>query len=135
PRDEPLLAWRIRGPAVALLDGSQGAERSRARLVVHVALPQGRHGMVMPSAAADAPEPQGAATQARELAPAQGPRRSAQMTSLRLLRPVAVLLAVVALFAVGAEAAGANQLVTITIPDRHGEIPAKWLTYPGAPRA
>lgn len=32
-------------------------------------------------------------------------------------------------------AARANQLITITIPDRHGEIPAKWLTYPGSPRA
>lgn len=31
--------------------------------------------------------------------------------------------------------ARANQLVTITLPDRHGEIPAKWLTYPGPPRA
>ena len=31
--------------------------------------------------------------------------------------------------------ASANQLETITIPDRHGEIPAKWLTYSGEPRA
>jgi S-formylglutathione hydrolase FrmB len=31
--------------------------------------------------------------------------------------------------------ARANQLVTITIPARHGEIPSKWLTYPGPPRA
>jgi S-formylglutathione hydrolase FrmB len=31
--------------------------------------------------------------------------------------------------------ARANTLVTITIPDRGGEIPAKWLTYPGPPRA
>jgi S-formylglutathione hydrolase FrmB len=28
-----------------------------------------------------------------------------------------------------------NRLETITIPDRHGEIPAKWLSYPGPPRA
>jgi S-formylglutathione hydrolase FrmB len=35
----------------------------------------------------------------------------------------------------GAGIARANQLVTITLPDRHGEIPAKWLTYPGPPRA
>ena len=27
------------------------------------------------------------------------------------------------------------QLVTITIPARHGEIPSKWLSYPGPPRA
>ncbi len=26
-------------------------------------------------------------------------------------------------------------MTTITIPDRHGEIPSKWLTYPGQPRA
>jgi S-formylglutathione hydrolase FrmB len=31
--------------------------------------------------------------------------------------------------------ARANTLVTITIPDRHGEIPSKWLTYSGEPRA
>ena len=31
--------------------------------------------------------------------------------------------------------ARANQLVTITLPDRHGEIPSKYLTYPGPPRA
>ena len=31
--------------------------------------------------------------------------------------------------------ARANQLVTITLPDRHGEIPQQWLTYPGPPRA
>jgi S-formylglutathione hydrolase FrmB len=31
--------------------------------------------------------------------------------------------------------ARANQLVTITVPDRHGEIPSKWLTYSGPPRA
>jgi S-formylglutathione hydrolase FrmB len=31
--------------------------------------------------------------------------------------------------------ARANQLVTISIPDRQGEIPAKRLTYPGPPRA
>jgi S-formylglutathione hydrolase FrmB len=33
------------------------------------------------------------------------------------------------------DVARANQLVTITIPDRHGEIPSKWLSYPGPPRA
>jgi S-formylglutathione hydrolase FrmB len=32
-------------------------------------------------------------------------------------------------------AAEANQLITITIPDRHGEIPSKWMSYPGPPRA
>lgn len=31
--------------------------------------------------------------------------------------------------------ARANQLVTIRLPDRHGEIPSKYLTYPGPPRA
>jgi S-formylglutathione hydrolase FrmB len=41
----------------------------------------------------------------------------------------------VAVLAFGAGVARANQLVTITLPDRHGEIPAKWLTYPGPPRA
>src|SRR5690348_10532229 len=31
--------------------------------------------------------------------------------------------------------ARANQLVTITLPDRHKEIPSRWLTYSGPPRA
>jgi len=56
-------------------------------------------------------------------------------TRRRYRRLAAVWLAVAAAFAVGAGVADANQLVTITIPDRHGEIPAKWLTYPGPPRA
>jgi S-formylglutathione hydrolase FrmB len=47
----------------------------------------------------------------------------------------AVGLAMTAAIALAAAAARANQLVTITLPDRHGEIPSKWLTYPGAPRA
>jgi S-formylglutathione hydrolase FrmB len=48
-----------------------------------------------------------------------------------------VLLAVIAstAFLAVSGAARANQLVTITLPDRHAEIPSKWLTYPGAPRA
>jgi S-formylglutathione hydrolase FrmB len=46
---------------------------------------------------------------------------------------IGVLLAVVALW--GAPGAQANKLVTITLPDRHGEIPSQWLTYPGKPRA
>jgi S-formylglutathione hydrolase FrmB len=54
---------------------------------------------------------------------------------LRAGRLAAVCLAVLAAFAVGAGMARANQLVTITLPDRNGEIPAKWLTYPGPPRA
>lgn len=34
------------------------------------------------------------------------------------------------------DGAGApSRVVTITIPDRRGEIPSKWLTYPGPPRA
>jgi S-formylglutathione hydrolase FrmB len=48
---------------------------------------------------------------------------------------VAVWLTVAAAFAVGACVARANTLVTITLPDRRGEIPSKWLTYPGQPRA
>jgi S-formylglutathione hydrolase FrmB len=48
------------------------------------------------------------------------------------LVPVGAVLAF-ALFWCGT--AGANQLVTISIPDRQGEIPAKWLTYRGPPRA
>ena len=45
---------------------------------------------------------------------------------------LAVLLGALCL---GSGVAHANTLVTITLPDRHGEIPAKWLTYPGQPRA
>jgi S-formylglutathione hydrolase FrmB len=45
-------------------------------------------------------------------------------------------LAVIAAMVLGTGGvARANQLVTITVPDLHGEIPAKWLTYPGPPRA
>lgn len=48
-------------------------------------------------------------------------------------------LTVFALVVIGtltsASLARANQLTTITLPDRHGEIPSKWLTYPGPPRA
>ena len=51
----------------------------------------------------------------------------------KLLRRLATLAALGVL--VVAPAAHANTLVTITIPDRHGEIPAKWLTYSGPPRA
>src|SRR3984957_6096769 len=47
----------------------------------------------------------------------------------------AAWLAVIAGLLDTAGLARANQLVTITLPDRHGEIPAKWLTYPGEPRA
>jgi S-formylglutathione hydrolase FrmB len=47
----------------------------------------------------------------------------------------AVWLAVIAAIAVLPGAARASQLVTITLPDRHQEIPAKYLTYPGLPRA
>jgi S-formylglutathione hydrolase FrmB len=42
---------------------------------------------------------------------------------------------IAAMCLVGSSTAHANQLVTITLPDRQGEIPSKWLTYPGAPRA
>jgi S-formylglutathione hydrolase FrmB len=51
-------------------------------------------------------------------------------------RLAAVCLAVAAAFALGAGTARANKLVTITIPDRHGEIPSKWINYyKGVPRA
>ena len=45
-----------------------------------------------------------------------------------------IVLAVLAAMLV-VPVARANQLVTITIPDRQGEIPSKWLSYPGEPRA
>lgn len=51
---------------------------------------------------------------------------------MRLLR-IAAFAAVAILCAV--PAARANKLVTITLPDRAGEIPAKNLTYQGPPRA
>ena len=47
----------------------------------------------------------------------------------------ASVVSLVAVAGAGAGVARANQLVAITIPDRHGEIPSKWLTYPGPPRA
>jgi S-formylglutathione hydrolase FrmB len=50
--------------------------------------------------------------------------------------PLACLASFIATMClVGGGTARANQLVTITLPDRHGEIPSKWLTYPGPPRA
>jgi S-formylglutathione hydrolase FrmB len=33
------------------------------------------------------------------------------------------------------KASDSSKLVTITIPDQRGEIPSKWLSYPGPPRA
>jgi len=49
---------------------------------------------------------------------------------------LAIAGAIAACAAVWCGAARANQLVTITVPDRHGEIPAKWLDYyHGEPRA
>jgi S-formylglutathione hydrolase FrmB len=62
--------------------------------------------------------------------------RRPQITSSRLptLACAAIVAAVAWLGAAGT--ARANQLVTITIPDRHQEIPAKWLNYyQGPPRA
>jgi S-formylglutathione hydrolase FrmB len=45
-------------------------------------------------------------------------------------------LVVAALCGAGATAASANELVTIAIPARHGEVADKWLPgYPGPPRA
>jgi len=52
---------------------------------------------------------------------------------MRRSRRAALLVLLLALAA--APAARAKKLVTITIPARHGEIPSKWLTYPGPPRA
>src|SRR6266566_3668922 len=51
--------------------------------------------------------------------------------------PLLACMAIVAAaaFLAGAAVARANQLVTITLPDRHGEIPSKYLTYSGPPRA
>jgi S-formylglutathione hydrolase FrmB len=48
---------------------------------------------------------------------------------------LAALLALGALAVASAPAAHANQLTEIQIPDRNGEIPDKWLGYPGPPRA
>ncbi len=53
--------------------------------------------------------------------------------SIRLL--VACLATVIAILWIGGAEARANRLITITIPDRAGEIPGKWLSYPGPPRA
>ncbi len=49
------------------------------------------------------------------------------LTRLAMLTALAVLAA--------APVARANTLVTVTLPDRHGEIPGKWLSYPAPPRA
>jgi len=58
------------------------------------------------------------------------------VSSRRHRRLALALIAVVAALGVGAGVAQANRLVTVTIPDRHGEIPAKWLNYyKGEPRA
>src|SRR5437763_12863270 len=57
------------------------------------------------------------------------PRRESRLR----IACLAVAVAAIALSAGGI--ARANQLVTITLPDRHGEIPARWLTYSGPPRA
>lgn len=45
-----------------------------------------------------------------------------------------VAVATTATLAVGCVAL-ANRLVTITLPDIHGDVPGKWLTYAGPPRA
>ena len=47
---------------------------------------------------------------------------------------LAVVVALLALFVCNA-AARANQIVTVTIPATAGEVAAKWLSYPGPPRA
>ena len=51
------------------------------------------------------------------------------------LSVASVVVIVAATFLGAGSAARANELITITIPDRRGEIPSKWLTYPGPPRA
>jgi S-formylglutathione hydrolase FrmB len=52
------------------------------------------------------------------------------------LSPALVVAGVLALCAMfGSGAAQASQLVTVTIPDQRGEIPSKWLSYPGPPKA
>ncbi len=49
---------------------------------------------------------------------------------------LAVMVVVGSNFASAAQATSSPaRLVTIAIPDAHGEIPAKWLPYPGPPRA
>jgi hypothetical protein len=48
---------------------------------------------------------------------------------------VGVALIVLAGFLGAAHVASANELVTITIPARQGEIPSGWLPYAGPPRA
>ena len=56
--------------------------------------------------------------------------------SLRLQRLACVVVVVGAAVCLsGGGVARANQLITTTLPDRHHEIPAKWLTYSGPPRA
>ena len=54
-----------------------------------------------------------------------------------LLWPALAFVGILGLWATfGCAAAHAKQLIRITIPDRHGEIPAKWLNYyHGEPRA
>ena len=52
------------------------------------------------------------------------------------IRRIAALASVAAATWLGASGiARADKLVTIPIPDRHGEIPATWLGYPGPPKA
>jgi S-formylglutathione hydrolase FrmB len=46
---------------------------------------------------------------------------------------IGVVVAVV--MAASGAVAGANQLVTVTIPAAHGEVASQWLNYPGPPRA
>jgi S-formylglutathione hydrolase FrmB len=58
------------------------------------------------------------------------------MTTPRPSRLTIALAVLAAALLFGTGLARADRLVTITLPDRHGEIPAKWLTYPGGePRA
>jgi S-formylglutathione hydrolase FrmB len=58
------------------------------------------------------------------------------MSRIRQRGRLSVACALVIAAAVGGGVAQASTLTTITLPDRHGEIPAKWLTYPGGePRA
>jgi S-formylglutathione hydrolase FrmB len=63
-------------------------------------------------------------------------RCAGELGSAAASRALAIFLAMVAAtLCLGCGVAEANQLITITIPDRHGEIASKWLSYPGLPRA
>lgn len=58
------------------------------------------------------------------------------VTMAGVMRSLASLTTlVVVILLAGTGLARANRLITITLPDHDRDIPAKWLTYPGPPRA